>query len=355
MNYFIAPRSGEKSYKNFESTIKHGVPLERIAKYLTENEVGILSNEPIIYAWGNREGTSNAWRKMEPGDMVVFYAHRKLVMIGEVYFKKQDPDLALAMWPKDEKGNPWQYTFFIKNLKYISMPIEIFNTAVGYKVNNIIQGFTHLNNERVNKIIDQFGSVNSMFNLFIDQNSEEVPAENDKLYVNVPVEVKPIIKEYIRLNPKIKGESLYKLNSRKKKIDFITRNKNNSVTGSKGEELVLKIEQQKLLDAGKSDLAAKVRRVSIDDDTLGYDILSFDATGDEKYIEVKTTTTISNSVRFYVSSNEYSVGVKQKNYFIYFVENINSESPIITIVQNPIDALKFSIKPDGYIFEAERN
>lgn len=352
MNYFVAPRSGEKSYKNFQSTIKHGVPLDRISEYLEQDELEVLSQEEIVYAWGNRKGTSGAWKKMQKGDQVIFYARKKLIMVGEVYFKKHSPEMALALWPPDEHGNPWEYVFFIRNIKYISVPISIFNAAVKFKPNYIVQGFIHLNKERVNNIVQQYGSVEKMLGLFVDENSEEIPLESEKLYVNLPKEIKPTIIESVNLKPR---EIVVTKNKKAiKKIDYLARNKSNSIIGSKGENLILDIEKKRLKEAGKHELADKVKRVSIDDDSLGYDILSFEVNGEEKYIEVKTTSTSNNHVRFYVSLNEYSIGKNKDNYFIYFVEKINSKSPKVTIIKNPIDEARFLIKPDGYIFEADR-
>ncbi len=285
------------------------------------------------------------------GDIVIFYAKGRLVMTGEVYLKKQSPNLALAMWPPDDNGNPWQYTFFIKNLKYISIPITVFNAAVGYKYNNIVQGFTYLGSEKIERIINQYGSVEKLLGIFTDENSEEAPGKIDKLYVNIPRSVTPVIHDAPRLVPVIRYE---KTSSKKpKKIDYLARNKNNSITGSKGEELVLNIERKKLMQANKNDLAKKVRRVSTEDDTLGYDILSYDADGKERYIEVKSSSSINKFMRFYVSSNEYAIGKTKNNYFIYFVEDVNSDSPQVTVINNPMDESKFLIKPDGYIFEAE--
>ncbi len=81
---------------------------------------------------------------MELGDTVIFYAQGKLVMTGEVYFKAHSAALALAMWPPDENGNPWEYTFFLRNLRYLSIPMAVFNTAAGYKSNYVVQGFSAL-------------------------------------------------------------------------------------------------------------------------------------------------------------------------------------------------------------------
>lgn len=275
-------------------------------------------------------------------------------MAGEVYFKKHDPKLALAMWPPDEKGNPWEYTFFLRNPQYISIPIKVFNAVVLYKQNNIIQGFTHLNTDRIALIVAQYGSVEKMLGLFTDENSEEIPLESDKLYVNVKNEVVPKIFDHAILSPKKPLNVSPKRELPKKKTDYLARNQRNSILGSKGEELVLNSEKISLKKAGKEDLANRVQRISIDDDTLGYDILSFELDGNEKHIEVKTSSGKGSQIRFYVSANEYAIGQTLENYYIYYVEEIDTLTPKITIIKNPIDDRKFSIMADGYIFEAER-
>jgi hypothetical protein len=354
VKYFIAPRSGEKSYKNFQSTIKNGVPLSRLSPFLNDVEKAILASEEIIYAWGNREGTKSAWNDMAIGDTVIFCAKGILVMTGEVYMKKHSPELALSMWPPDDKGKPWEYTFFLKNIRYISVPMKVFNSAAEYKQNFIIQGFIQLKSERIANITKHYGSVDSLLHLFEDPNSEESPTTNDKLYINVPEEVHPIVINRPDLEPKILIDKKLKVRS-KKKIDYVLRNKNNAILGSKGEELVLKYEKDYLEKEGYLDLAKRVTRVSLDDDTLGYDILSFEIDGRDKLIEVKTSGLVNNvSIRFYVTTNEYNVGKDRSDYFIYYIESVNSLQPHITIIEEPMDKSKFLIQPDGYIFEAAR-
>jgi len=75
--------------------------------------------------------------------------------------------------------------------------------------------------------------------------------------------------------------------------------------GLAGEELVVRWEQERLAAAGRSDLAAKVRHVSIEDgDWAGYDVESFDLeTGGKLQIEVKTTRGGQNTP-FFISANE---------------------------------------------------
>jgi hypothetical protein len=76
-----------------------------------------------------------------------------------------------------------------------------------------------------------------------------------------------------------------------RRIDFAERDAANRRLGDIGEEFALWYERQRLIAAGRDDLAAKVRWVARDiGDGLGFDILSFDeADGSERYVEVKAT------------------------------------------------------------------
>src|SRR5262249_18039746 len=89
-----------------------------------------------------------------------------------------------------------------------------------------------------------------------------------------------------------------------RKFDPALRDQLNRKLGYAGEAQVYDHEQRKLFDAGRKDLARKVRWVSqVDGDGAGYDIRSFDPTGNERLIEVKTTRG-GNRTPFYLSRNE---------------------------------------------------
>jgi hypothetical protein len=76
-----------------------------------------------------------------------------------------------------------------------------------------------------------------------------------------------------------------------RRIDFAERDAANRRLGEMGEEFALWYERQRLIAAGRDDLAARVRWVARDiGDGLGFDILSFDpADGSELYVEAKAT------------------------------------------------------------------
>lgn len=75
-----------------------------------------------------------------------------------------------------------------------------------------------------------------------------------------------------------------------RKYDVAERDARNRALGKAGEELVFYHERSSLRQAGREDLADKVRwTASEDSDGYGYDIASFEANGRERLIEVKTT------------------------------------------------------------------
>jgi hypothetical protein len=89
-----------------------------------------------------------------------------------------------------------------------------------------------------------------------------------------------------------------------------------------GEEFIIKYEKEKLLSRGQESLTEKIEHISQTvGDSAGFDILSFDKTGNEKFIEVKTTKLDKNSP-FYFTRNELGLS-KNKNgqYSLYRVFN----------------------------------
>lgn len=97
-----------------------------------------------------------------------------------------------------------------------------------------------------------------------------------------------------------------------RKFDVAGRDERNRTLGRAGEELVLAHERTTLRAAGRTDLAANVRWVSEDEgDGAGYDIASFDLSGKERLIEVKTTNGWERTP-FHISRNELAVAQERR-------------------------------------------
>ncbi|MBB3106470.1 hypothetical protein FHS24_000971 [Psychrobacter luti] len=138
-----------------------------------------------------------------------------------------------------------------------------------------------------------------------------------------------------------------------KKIDFIKQAKSQKKLGYAGELIVLKYEKDFLERAGKSNLIKKVKHVSDEEgDGAGYDILSFDLDGNEKYIEVKTTK-LNSDTPFYLTDNELEFSKKEaSNYYLYRVYDfdIQANQAKFYILHGDLTNM-LSLKPQNYIVE----
>ncbi len=88
------------------------------------------------------------------------------------------------------------------------------------------------------------------------------------------------------------------------KRDYLDREARNASLGKAGEEFVVEYERRRLHEAGKKRLAENVDHVALSKgDGLGYDVLSFDTSGRELFIEVKTTA-FGKDTPYFISKNE---------------------------------------------------
>jgi hypothetical protein len=86
--------------------------------------------------------------------------------------------------------------------------------------------------------------------------------------------------------------------------DYLARESQNRSLGLAGEEFALRFERWRLIELGAGQLAEQVAHVSVSEgDGLGYDIRSFEIDGQQRFIEVKTTS-FGERTPFFVSANE---------------------------------------------------
>jgi hypothetical protein len=97
--------------------------------------------------------------------------------------------------------------------------------------------------------------------------------------------------------------------------DYIAREAANRSLGEAGEVLVVEYERDRLRRLGQSRLSERVEHVSQSKgDGLGFDVLSFELSGRERFIEVKTTT-FGKETPFYISRNEVEFSDEARDQF----------------------------------------
>ena len=93
--------------------------------------------------------------------------------------------------------------------------------------------------------------------------------------------------------------------------NYVEREAHNRTLGAAGESFVLNFEKARLIHAGKEALASKIEHTSsVRGDYEGYDILSFEESGAERLIEVKTTK-YGLETPFYVTKNEVATSERR--------------------------------------------
>jgi len=121
------------------------------------------------------------------------------------------------------------------------------------------------------------------------------------------------------------------------KVDYIEREARNVSLGLAGEKLVVAYEQWRLSVVGKDDLAGKVEHISITKgDGFGFDVLSFDRSGRERFIEVKTTS-FAKETPFYVTRRELGFSKEEADsFYLYRIFEFRSD-PRLFKVKGPVD------------------
>lgn len=164
-----------------------------------------------------------------------------------------------------------------------------------------------------------------------DVNSAEgisVPSVDDLLRVFV----NPPKTEYDRRLSRETRATPYALKVVRRGINYLEREARNSALGLAGEEFAIRLEQARLISLGRDRLAARVEHVARTRwDGLGYDVLSFEANGRERLIEVKTTKHAIETP-FYVSKNEVEVSaVEADRYHLYRIFDFQKGARIFTL------------------------
>ncbi len=174
--------------------------------------------------------------------------------------------------------------------------------------------------------------------------------------VKVPAKLAPAVQDLVAIQvaPPRRAEvtELVADEKRRGRADFVRRNyleaeANNHSLGLAGEKLILRHERERLWRAGKDALANRVEHVAkTKGDFLGYDILSFETSGRERFVEVKTTR-YGAMTRFFVSANEVEVSASHKQvYHLHRIFNFDKQPQFYVLSGSLVDTCE--IKPVSF-------
>ncbi len=132
-----------------------------------------------------------------------------------------------------------------------------------------------------------------------------------------------------------------------RKFDPVERDHRNRSLGRAGEAFVVDIERVRLAEADRKDLARKGRWVSEEDgDGAGYDVLSFDPTGRESLIEVKTTNGAARTP-FFLSRNECEFAMERPMDWRIYRVHLFAKNPRIFTITPPLEGA-VNLRPESW-------
>lgn len=131
-------------------------------------------------------------------------------------------------------------------------------------------------------------------------------------------------------------------------VNYLEREAKNRELGRVGEEFVVELERWRLRQQGRADLASKVEHVAATrGDGDGYDVLSYETDGEERFIEVKTTK-YGQYTPFFVTQNELRVSQENAEQFCLYRVFEFRRTPRLYNLRGSL-SLNFALTPNSFV------
>jgi hypothetical protein len=242
------------------------------------------------------------WSREEVEVTVADYLAMLAAELAGVAYSKTEHRKRLAILLNDRSDGSIEFKH--QNISAVLMDLGV-QSIRGYKARSNYQGLLY-------EIVAECVSENNTIQTLAAEDAERhivVPEVEDILAALTnpprPVAPAPAAREpELRQAPRL--------------VNYLEREARNRSLGNAGEEFVLRFECARLIHAGREPLAAKIEHVSkVRGDGDGYDVLSFEVSGEERLIEVKTTK-YAPETPFFVSRNEMTVSrMRASQYHLY--------------------------------------
>lgn len=160
-NIFIYPVEDETTRAHYRFAVETGVELEIVSPRIRdEAQIENLRRcypDGKCYVWGVPDQGDNrsTWNAMSENDLVLGYRNRSIVSAATVLMKVDNPSLATALWGNHAEGPPRLMSFFTK--PHVG-EVPIVEQMLGY-LDQEFSGFTRLNLEKRENILNAFGSL----------------------------------------------------------------------------------------------------------------------------------------------------------------------------------------------------
>ena len=175
MRVHLFPSSGPISSSHFLKTIvnyKENCKTDTLLNFINDFSIKNSLRNESYPCWGvtngDKDRNKKLWMKMEKNDIGLFYKNKRFFTSCLIHSKFHSEDLAVHLWDRKFNENlgdqgdyeTWENIFLLKEFKEIDIGIETYNEIYGHKPNNIVRGYTCLENEKAELLLDAVNLIN---------------------------------------------------------------------------------------------------------------------------------------------------------------------------------------------------
>lgn len=155
------PTGNKDAREHYLDTIEKSIELNAISKFIGESDKTALQEiypDGEIKMWGVTSGGANKskWSKIKRGDITLFSRDGLIYSSAVTTYKFSNRPLAESLWGLNPKGETWENIYTVAEVNPLNIKYPIFNRAVGYKENFVIQGFNVLSEKISNRFLSVF-------------------------------------------------------------------------------------------------------------------------------------------------------------------------------------------------------
>lgn len=178
---FAAPIASSAAQANFQRTVLDGIDADLLAAHSD-----FESAETPVRLWGTKETNAGSWRKVSPGDYLLFYRDGLYEYATEVVHTERNEALATEVWPNYDEGEPWLCIMFLGEPVELGVESAEVHDLAGYDRDHPM-GFSSLNEMAIGGIRGRYGSVES----FIHDADETPEVESTGDSTDIDIERDP--------------------------------------------------------------------------------------------------------------------------------------------------------------------
>lgn len=175
------PCSDPKSQCNLIASIHVPVSLERLSKFLSEDDMKVLTAkypDGMAFLWGvtPNQNALPAWSQLSEGDIAIFNIKTLFSIAGVVTHKVRNRDVAVNLWgwKKKEASSTWECLYFLDQITRLSIPYSV---AMNGSSSQPTRAFNLLSEKNSEIILDNVDIGRVIAGAWVTPDAESVRAE----------------------------------------------------------------------------------------------------------------------------------------------------------------------------------